>query len=143
MIEVKFKKAHEDAKLPIYSSDGAVGADVSSVEDVVIKQKETVLVDTGLDCRIPDGYEIQVRPRSGLALKHNITVINSPGTIDPDYTGKLKIMLHNLGSRGFQINKGDRIAQIVVAPITRATFSYTEEDKDTERGSGGFGSTGV
>jgi len=140
---VKFYKRHEQAKLPAYGSAEAAGADISSVEDVIIPPGEHRLIDTGLDCRLPKGYEIQVRPRSGLAAKQQVTVLNTPGTVDPDYTGPLKVILVNHGNKIFTVGVGDRIAQIVIAPIIQADFSFTEESKETARGDAGFGSTGV
>lgn len=142
-IEVKFYKAHENAQLPVYGSEEAAGADVHSVHTEVIPAGKQALIDTGLDCRIPKGYELQVRPRSGLAAKHMITVMNSPGTVDSDYTGRLKVILANLSDVDFVVEVKDRIAQIVVAPVIQAAFSFTEDTRDTKRGEGGFGSTGV
>lgn len=140
---VSFIKEHENAILPTYATEGAAGADVYSVKEYKVPPGEHTLIDTGLGCNIPDGYEIQVRPRSGLALKNRITVLNSPGTIDSDYPGKLGVILMNHSDVVFQIKPGDRIAQIVVAPVTRADFFWTTEYKTTDRNSSGFGSTGV
>jgi dUTP pyrophosphatase len=144
---VKFVKRHPDAQLPTYGSAGAAGADVRSVERRFLEPGERTLVPTGLDCIIPAGYELQVRPRSGLALKNGVTVVNSPGTVDEDYRGSLGVILINHGETGFWVELGDRIAQIVVAPVTRALFEFaTEEELEaaaTERGAGGYGSTGV
>lgn len=142
-MKIQFVKQHENAKLPVYATAGAAGADVHSVKDYVIAPGEHTLVDTGLKCGIPAGYEIQVRPRSGLALKNKITVLNSPGTVDSDYTGTLAVMLVNHSHKPFTITAGDRIAQIVVAPVTQAHFEWVSEVKETDRGTGGFGSTGV
>lgn len=143
MTEIQFVKRLPEAKLPVYGTEGAAGADVSSVEYFTLYPGESKLIDTGLDCRIPDGWEIQVRPRSGLAAKNMITVLNSPGTVDCDYTGPLKVILVNHSNTPFTIHIGDRIAQIVPSPIHRVTFAFTDQDKNTERGSDGFGSTGV
>jgi dUTP pyrophosphatase len=142
-MKIQFVKDHENAMLPTYATAGAAGADVYSAKDYKVPPGEHTLIDTGLKCSIPEGYEIQVRPRSGLAIKNRITVLNSPGTVDSDYTGKLGVILMNHSDMVFQVRAGDRIAQIVVAPVIQATFEWTEETKTTERGSDGFGSTGV
>lgn len=142
-MKVKFKKLHPDAKLPTYGTEGAAGADVYSVEEVWIDAGEHRLVRCGLGCEIEPGYEIQVRPRSGLALKSKVTVLNSPGTIDEDYRGELCVMLMNHGFSPKTFEKGERVAQLVVAPVVRANFEWTEELSETHRGEGGFGSTGV
>jgi len=141
-MKIEFFKRHEQAVLPVYGSKEAAGADISSIEATIIPPGEHRLIDTGLDCRLPQGYEIQVRPRSGLAGKKQVTVLNTPGTVDPDYTGPLKVILINHGKEIFSVEVGDRIAQIVIAPITQAVFSFTNETRDTERGAAGFGSTG-
>ena len=142
-MRVKFVKDHELAVLPSYVTEGAAGADVRSVKEYKIPPGGHTLVDTGLKCVIPEGYEVQVRPRSGLALKNRVTVLNSPGTVDSDYTGKLGVILMNHSDEIFIVNPGDRIAQIVVAPVVQAKFDWADEVKDSERGNGGFGSTGV
>jgi dUTP pyrophosphatase len=142
-MKIQFVKDHENAMLPTYATAGAAGADVYSAKDYKVPPGEHTLIDTGLKCSIPEGYEIQVRPRSGLALKSRITVLNSPGTVDSDYTGKLGVILMNHSEMVFQVKAGDRIAQIVVAPVTQATFEWAEETKSTDRGTSGFGSTGV
>jgi len=129
-------------ELPRYATDGAAGMDVLSAEDVVLAPGARHAVATGLALAIPEGYEIQVRPRSGLALKHGISLPNTPGTIDSDYRGELKIIMINLGAEPFAIHRGDRVAQLVLAPVTRASWNEVEELDDTERGEGGFGSTG-
>ena len=128
--------------LPAYATEGAAGMDVLSAETVTIGAGKRHAVATGLAIAIPAGYEIQVRPRSGLALKHGITVPNTPGTIDSDYRGELKVILINHGEDTFAIARGDRIAQLVVAPVTQGVWEEVEDLDDTDRGSGGFGSTG-
>ena len=145
MNDVSIKvKALEGVSIPEYKTAGAAGADVCAFVDspVELKPGDNALIGTGLFFAIPDGYEIQVRPRSGLAAKNGVTVLNTPGTIDSDYRGELKVILINLGKETFTVNKGDRIAQIVAAPVTRAQFNSVETLDETERGAGGFGSTG-
>ena len=132
----------EGLDLPAYATDGAAGMDVVSAEDVTIVPGGRHAVATGLAMAIPEGFEIQVRPRSGLALKHGITVPNTPGTIDSDYRGELKVILITHGAEDFAIQRGDRVAQLVLAPVTRASWLEVEALDDTARGSGGFGSTG-
>ena len=143
-IEVKMV-AQKGAVVPSYKTDGAAGADVCAflTEPVTIAPGSFAMIPTGLFFEIPQGYEIQVRPRSGLAAKNGITVLNTPGTIDSDYRGELKIILINLGSSAFVVNNGERIAQIIVSPVTVADFTLTDSLSDTERGEKGFGSTGV
>lgn len=128
--------------LPAYATSGAAGMDVVSAEDVTIAPGARYAVATGLALAIPQGFEIQVRPRSGLALKHGITVPNTPGTIDSDYRGELKVILINLGDEPFAIARGDRVAQLVLAPVVQAAWDEVAELDATERGEGGFGSTG-
>jgi len=128
--------------LPAYATDGAAGMDAVSAEDVTLAPGARHAVATGLALAIPHGYEIQVRPRSGLALKHGISVPNTPGTIDSDYRGELKVILINHGTDPFEVRRGDRIAQLVLAPVTRATWLTVDELDETARGEGGFGSTG-
>ncbi len=128
--------------LPHYATGGAAGMDVLSAEAVTLKPGQRHAVATGLAMAIPEGFEIQVRPRSGLALKHGITVPNTPGTIDSDYRGELKVILINHGPDNFAIARGDRIAQLVLAPVVQAAWDEVEELDDTSRGTGGFGSTG-
>ena len=132
----------EDLPLPAYATDGAAGMDVVSAEDVDLAPGARHAVATGLSVAIPAGYEIQVRPRSGLALKHGVTVPNTPGTIDSDYRGELKVILINHGSNSFSIRRGDRVAQLVVAPVTRGIWVEADTLDHTARGEGGFGSTG-
>ena len=140
---LRFKKVHPEAVLPTYAHASDAGMDVRSVEDVVIPAGGRALVHTGLVMLLPPGYEAQVRPRSGLALKHGITVLNTPGTIDSGYRGEVGVILANFGSEGFAVAKGDKIAQIVVAPVTQAAIEEAYEIDETDRGAGGFGSTGV
>jgi dUTP pyrophosphatase len=144
-VAVKVKRlAHgEGLPLPAYATSGAAGMDVVSAEDVVIGPGARHPVATGLALAIPDGFEIQVRPRSGLAFKHGITVPNTPGTIDSDYRGELKVLLINHGSEPFAIARGDRVAQLVLAPVVQAAWDEVAELDATIRGAGGFGSTGV
>ncbi len=144
-VDVQIRRlAHgEGLPLPAYATAGAAGLDVVSAEDVTLAPMARHAVATGFALAIPDGYEVQVRPRSGLALKHGISLPNTPGTIDSDYRGELKIIMINLGSEAFAIARGDRIAQLVVAPVQPAHFVEVAELDETERGTGGFGSTGV
>ena len=144
MIEIGLKRlAHgEGLPLPAYASGGAAGLDVVAAESLTLAPGERHAVATGFAVAIPEGYEVQVRPRSGLALKNGITCLNTPGTIDSDYRGEVKVILANLGSTPFEVVRGERIAQLVPAPVLRAAFVETEELKATERGAGGFGSTG-
>lgn len=132
----------EGLALPAYATAGAAGMDVLSAEDVTIAPGARHAVATGLAMAIPPGYEVQVRPRSGLALKHGITVPNTPGTIDSDYRGELKVILINLGAEPFEIRRGDRVAQLVLAPVVQAGWLEVEHLDETARGEGGFGSTG-
>ena len=132
----------EGLALPAYATAGAAGMDVLSAEEVALAPGARHAVATGLALEIPPGYEIQVRPRSGLALKHGISVPNTPGTVDSDYRGELKVILINHGAEPFAIHRGDRVAQLVLAPVVRAAWDEVEELDDTQRGSGGFGSTG-
>jgi dUTP pyrophosphatase len=132
----------EGLELPEYATEGAAGMDVLAAEALTLVPGARHAVATGLALAIPPGYEIQVRPRSGLALKHGITVPNTPGTIDSDYRGELKVILINHGSTGFDIRRGDRIAQLVLAPVVRASWLKVDELDETLRGEGGFGSTG-
>lgn len=128
--------------LPAYATAGAAGMDVLAAESLTLRSGMRHPVATGFALAIPEGYEIQVRPRSGLALKHGITLPNTPGTIDSDYRGELKIILINLGEDDFPIQRGDRIAQLVLAPVTLASWQEVNELDDTVRGEGGFDSTG-
>ena len=141
-MQIGFKKVHPDAVLPRYAHDGDAGMDVYAVEDYDLKPRERHLFSTGLCADIPTGYEIQVRSRSGLALKKGIFVLNSPGTIDQTYTGIIRIILMNLGEEVVHIQAGDRIAQLVVSPTTIITPVEVGDISETQRGNSGFGSTG-
>lgn len=143
-IIVSAKKLHPDAILPQYQSEGAAGMDLHALHEYYaeeIRPGGRALLSTGISLAIPKGYEGQIRPRSGLALKHGVTVLNSPGTIDSDYRGEVKVLLINLGNEPVEIKRGDRIAQIVFAPVAHAALQCVESFDDTARGSGGFGST--
>lgn len=131
-----------DLPLPAYATAGAAGMDIVAAEALTLAPGARAAVATGYAIAIPVGYEVQVRPRSGLALKHGVTCLNTPGTIDSDYRGEVKVILINLGESPFVIARGDRIAQLVPAPVQRATLAIVDELDDTDRGSGGFGSTG-
>ena len=133
----------KDFPLPTYSTEFSAGIDLRAAEDAVLLPGERAGIPTGLFIELPEGYEAQVRPRSGLAIKNGITVINSPGTIDSDYRGEIRVLLVNLGSEAFSISPGDRIAQMVVAPVTRITWTEEESLGASGRGDGGFGSTGT
>ncbi len=139
------KEAERDFSLPRYETDQSAGMDVriSITEDVAVKPGERVLFPTGFGLAIPPGYEVQVRPRSGLAIKHGITIINSPGTIDSDYRGEIRIGIINLGDKSYTFSRGDRIAQMILAPVVQACFVVCDSLDETERGAGGFGHTGV
>lgn len=139
---VRFRKVHPDAALPSYAHPSDAGMDVRSVEDLTIAPGRRALVHTGLVMLLPPMYEAQVRPRSGLALKSGITVLNTPGTIDSGYRGEVGVILVNLGDTDFQVKKGDKVAQIVIAPVVQAQVVETSEVDETDRGAGGFGSTG-
>lgn len=141
-VPVKRLPHFEGLELPAYATEGAAGMDVLAAEDVTLAPGARHAVATGLAFAIPHGFEIQVRPRSGLALRHGITVPNTPGTIDSDYRGELKVILINHGADVFEIRRGDRVAQLVLAPVTRASWLKVDELDHTERGEGGFGSTG-
>lgn len=141
-VQVKRLPHGEGLDLPAYATAGAAGMDVLSAEDVTLSPGMRHAVATGLSMAIPEGYEIQVRPRSGLAFKYGITVPNTPGTVDSDYRGELKVLLINHGTEDFVITRGERVAQLVLAPVTQALWQEVETLDDTARGSGGFGSTG-
>jgi len=143
-IEIRLKRLPHGQGLPLphYATDHAAGMDVVSAESVILEPGARLAIATGFAIAIPVGYEVQVRPRSGLALKHGITCLNTPGTIDHDYRGEVKVILANLGAEPFEVKRGERIAQLVPAPVTKAHFSEVAELSDTARGAGGFGSTG-
>lgn len=130
------------ATLPAYQTEGAAGLDLCASEGFSLEPFERRLVPTGLKIAIPNGYEAQVRPRSGLALKHGVTMVNTPGTIDSDYRGEIAVLMINLGQKSVSFEAGERIAQLVIAPVARAVLRTVAELDDTQRGEGGFGSTG-
>ncbi|KJS27711.1 MAG: deoxyuridine 5'-triphosphate nucleotidohydrolase [Hyphomonadaceae bacterium BRH_c29] len=136
----------EGLQLPAYETIGSAGMDVRAAvpegEPIILAPGERNMVPTGLSVAIPQGYEIQVRPRSGLAAKHGLTCLNTPGTIDSDYRGEIKVILVNLGQEAFTIQRGERIAQLVLAPVTRLVWQAVDTLDETDRGAGGFGSTG-
>lgn len=138
-------KAEDKEFLPVYSSAEAAGADLKACiqDDIVLKPGQRYLVPTGISIQLPAGYEAQIRPRSGLAIKHGISLVNAPGTIDSDYRGEVKIIMINHGSEDFVIHRGDRIAQMVIAPVIHGMFALSNSLDSTDRGAGGFGSTGV
>ena len=144
MIEIQLKRLPngEDLPLPVYASEHAAGLDVVAAEDVSLEPGGRHAVATGFAIAIPQGFEVQVRPRSGLALKHGITCLNTPGTIDSDYRGEVKVILANLGSEAFEVRRGERIAQLVPAPVLKGRFVEVGQLDETVRGGGGFGSTG-
>ena len=144
-IQIRLKRLPhgEGLPLPSYATDHAAGMDVVAAEAIVLEPGARHAVATGFAIAIPIGYEVQVRPRAGLALKHGITCLNTPGTIDADYRGEVKIILANLGAEPFPIARGDRIAQLVPAPVQHARFAEVDELDETRRGEGGFGSTGM
>lgn len=144
MVDIRLKRlaGGEGLPLPAYASYHAAGLDVVAAEDVTLAPGARHAVATGFAIAIPEGYEVQVRPRSGLALKHGISVLNTPGTIDSDYRGEVKVILANLGTEPFEVVRGERIAQLVPAPVLRGRFLEVDELDATERGAGGFGSTG-
>jgi dUTP pyrophosphatase len=143
-LEIKVKNI-SGHPLPAYQTMHSAGADLQAfIENTItLKPMERVLIPTGLFIALPEGYEAQVRPRSGIALKHGITVLNSPGTIDADYRGEIKILLINLGDQDFEIKNGDRIAQMIISKHETASWQEEIELKETERGKGGYGSTGL
>ena len=145
MQKILIKKLHSDVNLPAYETSGSSGMDLQAYisEEIILKPGERKLIPTGLSVSIPENLEIQIRPRSGLAYKKGISVVNTPGTIDSDYRGEIKVLLINLGKEDFVIKKFERIAQMVVCPITKVVLSETNDLPDTIRGEGGFGSTGV
>ena len=144
-VEIKIKRdvSTRDIPLPSYATDGAAGMDLRAAEAMELPPGGRAAVRTGIYLEIPRGWEGQVRPRSGLALKHGVTLLNSPGTIDSDYRGEIKVILVNLGREIYSVKRGDRIAQIIFSPCGRAELRETDEISGTERAAGGFGSTGV
>ncbi len=146
-LEVSVRRARPDDRrlpLPAYESAGAAGLDLRADLDqpISIAAGERALIPTGLVVELPNGYEAQIRPRSGLALRHGVTLLNSPGTVDSDYRGEIQVLLINHGQEPFEVERGDRIAQMVVAPVTRVSLRESEELSVTQRGDGGFGHTG-
>lgn len=142
-ISVQIKKLHDKAVVPKYQSKEASGFDFHALESVTLKPNERALISTGLSMALSFGYELQIRPRSGLAFKHGVTVLNAPGTIDSDYRGEVKILMINHGAEDFVIQEGERIAQGVIQEVTQAKFVVVDELQDTDRGACGFGSTGI
>ena len=144
MIEVKIMRLAngEGLELPSYATSGAAGLDLRAAEAATLKPSERCLMPTGIAIAVPKNHEAQVRPRSGLAVKHGVTVLNAPGTIDEDYRGEIKVPLINHGAEDFVINRGDRIAQMVIAPVTHAKLIEVSSLDETPRGAGGFGSSG-
>jgi dUTP pyrophosphatase len=142
VIRFKRERGGENIQLPSYQTAGAAGMDVRANEERVLNPGETALVGTGFSMAVPPGYEAQMRPRSGLAIKHGITLLNSPGTIDADYRGEVKVILSNFGHEPFVVQQGDRIAQMIIAKVERARVLEVDTLEETERGTGGFGHTG-
>ena len=144
MIKVLVKKLNPKVELPKYKTEGSSGMDLMALieKPITIKPQNSALIPTGLSIAIPEDTEVQIRPRSGLAAKNNISVLNTPGTIDSDYRGEIKIILFNHGKEEFTVNNNDRIAQMILMPVLKADFEEVEELPKTIRGSGGFGSTG-
>ena len=144
MVKIQIKRLNPEVKIPSYKTNGSSGMDLMAFlkDPVTIKPKSSELISTGISVAIPEDTEIQIRPRSGLAAKSNISVLNTPGTIDSDYRGELKIILYNHGADDFVVNNGDRIAQMVLMPVLKASFEEVENLPNTIRGTGGFGSTG-
>lgn len=140
---LKIKRVDPDAKLPYRANKGDAGLDLFSIEEKVIEPGETALIRTGIQIELPEGTEAQVRPRSGLALKHSVTILNSPGTIDQGYRGEINVILMNHGRELFQVEKQMRIAQMVIAPVLSVTLEEIDTLSASERGEGGFGSSGV
>ena len=144
MVKVLVKKLEPSVKLPSYKTNGASGMDLMAYinKSIELKPGESCLISTGLSVAFPKEYEIQIRPRSGLAAKNNISVLNTPGTIDSDYRGEIKVILFNHGNKGFKINNNDRIAQMILTPVIKMDLEETNELPESIRGAGGFGSTG-
>jgi dUTP pyrophosphatase len=146
-MKIKITRINEknDLPLPSYATGGSAGMDVYAdiYESITIASQQTVMIPTGLAIELPDGYECQVRSRSGLAAKSGVFALNAPGTIDPDYRGEIKVILSNFSDKDFEVKRGDRIAQLVIAQFVRAEWNLVDDLNNTERGSGGFGSTGI
>jgi dUTP pyrophosphatase len=142
-MRIEITKIHDDAVIPHYVHSGDSGMDLYSIKDATIKPGTSAFVPTGLKIAVPEGYEAQVRPKSGLALKHSITVLNTPGTVDSGYRGEICVILINHGRKPFQVHKHTKIAQMVICPVVRAEIAEVENLNDTTRGEGGFGSTGL
>ena len=145
MTKILIKRLSKEVSLPKYETSGSSGMDLSAniEKNINLDPGKSVIVPTGLMVDIPEGYEIHIRPRSGLAAKKNISVLNTPGTIDADYRGEIKVILINLGSNTFTVKKGSRIAQMILSPVIKIKFKEVENLDETDRGSGGFGSTGM
>jgi dUTP pyrophosphatase len=145
MTKIQIKKLSNDVLIPKYETPGSSGMDIAAYieQEITINSGDKVLIPTGFSLSIPQGYEVQIRPRSGLAAKKSITVLNTPGTIDADYRGEIKVILINLGKEKFIVRKGERIAQMVVCPVIQAQLEEVQELPATDRGAGGFGSTGA
>ncbi len=144
MVKILIKKLHQTVKLPEYQTHGASGMDLLAFtkKPIIVKSKTSFLIPTGLAVAFSEDYEIQIRPRSGLAAKKNISILNSPGTIDSDYRGEIKVIIYNHGNTDFIINNGDRIAQMILSPVIKMELEETNDLPKTIRGEGGFGSTG-
>lgn len=142
-MEIKIKALHSKAVLPKYQTSGAAGFDLCSVVEAVIKPGEWVLIQTGIALEIPSGFEVQIRPRSGLALKYGISVLNAPGTIDSDYRGEIGVVLINHSKQDFKVEIGDRIAQGIIAQVVQADFTFVQDLSQTLRDQKGFGSSGI
>ena len=145
MTEILIKKLSKKVTLPKYETDGSSGLDLSAYIDknIEIKPGKSKIIPTGLAVAIPENFEVQIRPRSGLAAKNQISVLNTPGTVDSDYRGEIEVILINLGEKSFIVEKGLRIAQMILCPVVKAKLKEVESLEDTRRGTGGFGSTGV
>ena len=143
MVEIKIQKIHEDAIIPSYAHTADSGADLFSIKNYTLQPGERIIVDTGLKMQIPEGYEGQIRSKSGLALRYGIKVLNSPATIDAHYRGGIGVILINLGKEPYEVRKGQKIAQIVFQEVKQADFRLSDSLEDTVRGEGGFGSTGL
>ena len=142
-ISVKVKKLSNHAQLPSYATDGSAACDIFAAEDAIVEHGNFKLIKTGLSIELPAGYEAQIRPRSGLALKHGVTILNTPGTLDEDYRGELCILLMNHGKSDFRVSRGDRIAQMLISKVHRIEWEISESLSETKRGSGGFGHSGM